>query len=153
MKPLFDNIRLTQQPVQLTEQYYNAFLKEKMQNSGTELKFRDDDTFFLVTRKEGKEIKVRLDLRIIPGAQATANSVGKARTEPNMEPYLPPPVGRIQFSLNPFKMLSQLMSKEFMAKFMSIFLVVACCALCCMMLPMILSNFVSQIGMKAFGLA
>ena len=123
-----------------------------MQNSGTELKFRDDDTFFLVTRKEGKEIKVRLDLRIIPGAQATANSVGKARTEPNMEPYLPPPVGRIQFSLNPFKMLSQLMSKEFMAKFGSILCLIICIALCIAMAPMIASDLVSKLMLKIFGI-
>ena len=152
MKPLFDNIRLTQQPVQLTEQYYNAFLKEKMQNSGTELKFRDDDTFFLVTRKEGKEIKVRLDLRIIPGAQATANSVGKARTEPNMEPYLPPPVGRIQFSLNPFKMLAQLVGPEFLRKIYGLLCCMICCTLCIFMLPMVLSNFTSTIMMKIFGI-
>lgn len=118
-----------------------------MKNPNTTFEFRDDGTFFLVTRKEvdGKmrDIKLRIDLRIIPGATAKSNEVGKARTEPNMEPYLPPPVGRIQFSLNPFTMLSQLMSKEFMAKFTSIFLCACCCVLLIMMLPMIFSNFVS----------
>ena len=152
LKPLFDNARLTQQPIQLTKNYYNAFLKEKMPK-GCHIDFRDDDTFFLGTAKDGKLIKIRLDLRIIPGEQAKKNPVGSARVEPNMKPYLPPPVGRIQFSLNPFKMLSQLMSKEFMAKFMSIFLVILCCALLIAMAPMILSNFISTITLKIFGIS
>ena len=91
----------------MTEEYFkaNAF-ESKMNNNGTTLKFRDDDTFYLITKREGKEISIRIDLRILPGAAAKATEVGKARTEPNMEPYLPPPVGRLQFSLNPFAMLA-----------------------------------------------
>jgi len=136
----------------MTKNYYNAFLKPQMPQ-GTHLEFRDDDTFFLGTTKDGKLIKIRLDLRILPGEQAKNTPVGNARTEPNMEPYLPAPVGRISFSLNPFKMLSQLMGKEFMAKFLSIFMVIACCALCIMMIPMIFSNFVSTITLKIFGIS
>lgn len=78
----------------LTKNYYNAYLKPQMP-PGTHLEFRDDDTFFLGTMKDGKLIKIRLDLRIMPGVQAKATPVGSARTEPNMEPYLPAPVGRI----------------------------------------------------------
>ena len=119
---------------------------------GTFIDFRDDDTFYLGVVKDDKVIKVRLDLRIVPEAVATVNPVGSARQEPNQEPYLPPPVGRIAFSLNPFTMLGQLMGKEFMAKFMSIFLVVACCALLIAMAPMIFSNFISTLTMKMFGI-
>jgi hypothetical protein len=36
---------------------------------------------------------------------ASRNKVGGGRTEPNNTPYLPPPVGRLEWSLNPFKML------------------------------------------------
>ena len=31
--------------------------------------------------------------------------VGTARNEPNLDPYLMPPVGRISFTVNPCKML------------------------------------------------
>lgn len=72
---------------------------------GTSLEFRDDDSFILTTYKDGKPIKCRIDLRIMPLEVAKKREVGKGRENPNMEPYLPPPVGRIQFSLNPFKML------------------------------------------------
>lgn len=69
-----------------------------------------------------------------------------------MEPYLPPPVGRIAFSLNPFKMLSQLVGPEFLAKLYGILCVLLCCALLIAMLPMIVSNFFSTITMKMFGI-
>ena len=38
-------------------------------------------------------------------SRAKSNPVGKGRTEPNHSPYLPPPTGRISWSLNPFKMI------------------------------------------------
>ena len=73
---------------------------------GTSLEFRDaDDSFLLTTVKDDKEIKIRIDLRILPKTASDAKPVGAARENPNMEPHLPPPIGRIEFSLNPFKML------------------------------------------------
>ena len=52
----------------MTEDYYKANnFESKMNNNGTTLKFRDDDTFYLITKREGKEVSVRVDLRILPG--------------------------------------------------------------------------------------
>jgi hypothetical protein len=120
---------------------------------GVNIEFTDDDSFWITTRgKKNEEIKLRLDIRVFPGLEATSQKVGEGRQEPNMLPYLPPPLGRIQFSLNPFKMLSQLASKEFLAKFYTL-----CCCLICVagliaMAPMILSNFVSLIVAKMVGM-
>ena len=76
---------------------------------GTSLEFRDaDDSFLLTTVKDEKEIKIRIDLRILPKEVSDTKPVGSARESPNMEPHLPPPIGRIEFSLNPFKMLVSL---------------------------------------------
>lgn len=119
---------------------------------GVSLEFRDDDSFILTTYKDGKDIKLRIDLRIVPIAMVKAKPVGPGRENPNMEPYLPPPIGRIQFSLNPCKMLSQLVGPEFLAKLYGILCVLICCALCIFMLPMLLSNFSSTIVMKIFGI-
>jgi len=70
------------------------------------LDFVDENNFWMICVKDGTKIKCKFDLRVFPGDQAKANPVGGARSDPNQEPYLPPPVGRISFSLNPFKMLS-----------------------------------------------
>lgn len=69
------------------------------------IEFNDDGTFWLSTHKDGKLIKIRLDLRIFPKERALKQAVGDARSEPNQEPFLPPPVGRLQFTLNPFAMI------------------------------------------------
>ena len=103
---LFKNVRLTQQPVTLNKKYYDNFLKKKLP-ADFRIEFKDDDTFLLSTPdKDGKPIKLRLDLRIYPIVTAKNMVVGDGRNEPNMSPHLPPPVGRIEFSLNPFKMLA-----------------------------------------------
>jgi len=83
---------------------------------------------------------------------AKAKPLGAARENPNMEPHLPPPVGRIEFSLNPFKMLAQLVGPEFLAKIYGIICLLLCCTLFIMMLPMLLSNFASTIAMKTLGI-
>jgi len=70
--------------------------------------------FWLTTTRKATEdgkdkvfenIKILLDVRIFPKKLADTCKVGEGRQEPNIEPYLPPPKGRIIFALNPFKML------------------------------------------------
>jgi hypothetical protein len=113
------------------------------------LEFTDDDTFSLTTIRDGKEIKIGLDIRL--GAkQFTTQVVGEGRTEPNFEPYLPPPIGRIKFSWNPFDMLSQLVSKQFLHKMCWILCAFLCCAALIAMIPMIFSDLFSQITVKIF---
>lgn len=48
--------------------------------------------------------------------RAEANKVGTAREEPNHSPYLPPPVGRLQLTFNPWKMFTQLIGPEVLRK-------------------------------------
>ena len=47
-----------------------------------------------------------LSLELVPGSSAKSCPVGLGRNEPNTDPKLPEPFGRIKFSLNPFEMLS-----------------------------------------------
>ena len=57
--------------------------------------------------------------------KAELNQVGLGRKEPNYAPYLPPPVGRFQWSWNPFKMFNQCIGPRFRKK------IYKGCALCC----------------------
>jgi len=45
---------------------------------------------------------VRID--VLPIVNAEKNPVGKARDEPNHSPYLPKPQGRVELTIDPFKM-------------------------------------------------
>ena len=63
-----------------------------------------------------KSGKVLCSLDILPKRFALSNKVGKGRSEPNINPYLPPPVGRFQFTLNPFKLINQLVGPKFRRK-------------------------------------
>jgi hypothetical protein len=46
-----------------------------------------------------------MSLEILPKWKADICKVGKGRDEPNVNPYLPPPVGRFQFTLNPISLM------------------------------------------------
>jgi len=70
--------------------------------------------------------------------------------EPNHSPYLPQPVGRISFSLNPFKMLAQLVGPELRRKIYLACCCLICLALCVALFPLIFSNVVSALIVKAF---
>ncbi len=47
-------------------------------------------------------VRVRVDVTTIEHAEK--NIIGSAREDPNTDPYLPPPIGRLHFSLNPCEM-------------------------------------------------
>jgi len=62
-------------------------------------------------------------IQLWPKEKALVMSVGAARNEPNTNPYLPPPVGRLKWSWNPFVLGSELCGPVLCAKFF-------CCILC-----------------------
>jgi len=122
----------------------------------SEIEFVDNDTFNVickVTQDDGTicNAKLRLDMRLYPGDDAKANPVGEARSDSNMQPFLPPPIGRISFSLNPFAMLSQLMGPALWNKIKAGICLVCCLALCIASIPMVASNLQSQFIMWLFG--
>ena len=75
---------------------------------------------------EHKDIKmgsIFYSVQIWPKDKALAMPAGAARNEPNSNPFLPPPVGRMKWTLNPFVFGSQLCGPKLCAKF-------SCCILC-----------------------
>ena len=62
-------------------------------------------------------------VQIWPKEKAVLMPVGSGRNEPNTNPFLPPPVGRLKFSWNPFVLGSQLCGPKLCAYF-------TCCIIC-----------------------
>ena len=58
---------------------------------------KDSSGCFIVQTNgpDGSKPKIRLDLRILPEIFAKRCPAGSARNEPNLDPVLLPPVGRI----------------------------------------------------------
>jgi hypothetical protein len=79
-----------------------------------------------------------ISIEILPKVLADSAPVGAGRSEPNMNPYLPPPTGRLTFSFNPFKMVQQLVGPKIFYRMLG------CC--CCMFLVVaiaLLGNYVT----------
>lgn len=53
--------------------------------------------------------KLLISLELLPKDAADAQAVGSGRNEPNQNPYLPPPAGRMKFSVNPFRIAMDLL--------------------------------------------
>ena len=68
------------------------------------------------TGKKTKAGKVRLQIDVLPKQYADKNKVGEARQEPNHSPFLKPPEGRLELSMDPLKMLKQLITPELKRK-------------------------------------
>jgi hypothetical protein len=125
-------------PIKFTREYYQdldedekkiygdiEFLKKSEDEEGIKFwvqcyKGRDD-----ATGEGEKGGRVMCSLEILPKALADIEKVGKGRDEPNINPHLPPPVGRFEWTLNPFKFLNQLVGPKFRRK-------CYCICLCCL---------------------
>lgn len=93
-------------------------------------------------------LKVSVD--VYPVKDADNNPVGKGRDDPNLNPFLPPPVGRLELSLNPCKMLDQMIDAKTKRKILCYCCCLGFCALMIMMIPMIFSSMMSEIFMAPF---
>ena len=72
-----------------------------------------------------------ISVEIWPDTLARGFEAGTGRSDPNDNPYLPPPVGRLQFSLNPFYMMMQICGPSLMCKFL-------CCIFCLGLLALLI---------------
>lgn len=153
LKYAIEDSALSKRQLSVNKKYYNEVLKEK----GFKMNFKDDSSFW-VTMK-GKDDngnvcdngKVRIQVDIFPIALAEANKVGEARQEPNHSPFLPPPVGRLSFSLNPFKMFQQLVGPALRRKIYCYCCIALCCALVVMLFPLIIGNLISALFASILG--
>ena len=129
MKDIVNIPKLLEMPIGLTRDFYEDLTKEEKEKLG-DIEFlspEDDEEgikFWVQCYKGRKEAagkgeksgRVMCSLEILPKKNADLDIVGKGRDDPNVNPYLPPPVGRIQFTLNPFKMMNQCVGPKFRKK-------------------------------------
>jgi len=96
--------------------------------------------------------KLRIQIDVYPKVDAEKQKVGEAQSEPNVNPHLPPPEGRLTFSLNPCTMINQLVGPNFRRAGTAIIVMVLCIALCVALAPMLISDLMSAAILGIFGL-
>ena len=121
---IINDVNLLDLPIKLNPEYFSSLSEEKQKKiSNIEFVIESEDKedpnkFWVQLEKQGKEGgKVLCSLEIVPDWYSTLYRVGKGRSEPNINPHLLPPVGRISFTLNPFKILNQFTGPTFRRKF------------------------------------
>ena len=109
-------------PITLSKDYVDSVSEEeKVKYRGLEFltggEDEENNKFWVQCyQKNEKSGRILCSLEILPMWKAELTKVGLGRKEPNMAPYLPPPVGRFQWSLNPLTMLNQCVGPRFRKK-------------------------------------
>ena len=140
---------------QLLEQGQQQYVEEVVFDGDEEMEGTAKDNyqrFWVPLRRydseKGEEIvqgEVQCTVQIVPLEIADKNPQGPGRDNPNSDPFCPPPVGRIELSLNPFKMLMQLIPPKLRKKLCKIMCCALCASMCVAMAPLIISNLLSAL--------
>lgn len=90
--------------------------------------------------------RLEFSLEMMPMTIATQVPAGFGRSDPNMNPFLPEPEGRLRLSLfHPCDMIRDIIGDENFYKLCCFCCMLACGAACFFMAPMILSNIVTNL--------
>ena len=155
LKDLIIVPKYLQMPIKFTRSYYNGLTEaEKKVYGAIEFMDKKDDEegikFWVQCFKGKKEAsgegeqggRVLCSLDIVPKDVADAEPLGKGREEPNTNPNLPPPVGRLEFTLNPFKMINQCVGPKFRRKCYCLCLLCLIIAYLIYAMPTIITNII-----------
>lgn len=151
LKQPFEDVSLTKRPLQVNKKYFNDYMRKPGEK---DMEWHDEESFWLpLTAKNDQNVLenngyVRVRVDIVPAEYAAKNPVGSAREDPNIEPYLPPPVGRITFSLNPCAMYKQLVGPAARRKICIWLSCFFACLLACLILyyvvPVVIGNVITN---------
>ena len=127
-------------PIKFSSEYYRNLPENKKVMSNIEFVGSDEDEeglkFWVQMKKDGLEGgRVLCSIEVVPEWYAELHPVGKGREEPNMNPYLPPPVGRIKFTLNPITCLNQFTGPKFRKKCYKITCIICCIVYLIFLIP------------------
>lgn len=90
-----------------------------------------------------------ISFELLPYEIAMACPVGEGRNEPNIDPTLPSPTGRFQWTWNPMRLLAQTVGPEIRYKVAIFF----CCALCIFLLLIMFPLFLEDAIVGIFSMA
>eukprot|EP01006_Ploeotia_vitrea_P017020 TRINITY_DN48009_c0_g3_i1.p2 TRINITY_DN48009_c0_g3~~TRINITY_DN48009_c0_g3_i1.p2 ORF type:complete len:440 (-),score=253.12 TRINITY_DN48009_c0_g3_i1:22-1176(-) len=93
---------------------------------------------------EGTQGKLEVSIELLPESVGTQFPAGPGRSEPNQNPVLPPPEGRMIWTLNPITMLRQILGDKLFFKLCAICFVALVLGAIGMVAPMIMSNVASK---------
>ena len=79
----------------------------------------------------------------VPEEAIQLRAAGFGRQEPNQYPYLPKPVGRLKFSLNPFSMCYQILGPSLCYRLACVLLIAVFIFIAWNMIPVILANSIT----------
>ncbi|CAK4632712.1 unnamed protein product [Aphanomyces euteiches] len=77
--------------------------------------------------------EICISMEIVPIEKAKVSPLGFGRSDPNNSPFLPPPAGRLKFSMNPFYVFNELLGPKICHR------VLCCC--CCLALLLFMYFF------------
>ena len=157
IKEAVEDASLTKQPVNISKKYFKNYLMKEHEKKYKpyNITFEDENTFWVeaqrLNAKTGKKEgagKVRLQIDVLPKDYAGKNKVGEARQEPNHSPFLKPPEGRLELSLDPMKMIGQFLTPALKRKIYFWLICASCISLCIMLLPLVAGNLISDLIAK-----
>ena len=98
-----------------------------------------------INSDQSKPTKLLLSIDCLNKDEVKMTPVGVGRSDPNQDPYLPSPKGRFQFSLNPLKLLNQLVGPNFRNKLCFFILMLLLCCLIVFFLPGMITSIIANL--------
>ena len=148
---MIDIVKILDVPIVFNKDYekdVSDVEKEKYKSVEFLSKINDpDQTKFWIQcyRNNKKSGRILMSLEFMPIWRAEKCPVGKGRSEPNVNPYLPPPVGRFEWSFNPFKLLRQCVGPKVRRKIYISLCIICCVAYLIFLLPYMIYHLSGQL--------
>ena len=98
-----------------------------------------------------KTANLTISISCVTKEEAIKNPVGEGQSDPNQNPFLPKPKGRLEFSFNPIVIINQLFGREFLNKVICYLCGGCFCILIIASLPLLFSNLMMvSVGIQPY---